>query len=94
VLRARTAQETVDACLRAGEILARYIAAVAISSYAAREDDDAESLIQLDGNLSFGNFLTVSQQVARMGGANPLATYISAALRLGKERPLGLQTQR
>jgi predicted HTH transcriptional regulator len=89
VLRARTAQETVDACLRAGEILARYIAAVAISSYAAREDDDAESLIQLDGNLSFGNFLTVSQQVARMGGANPLATYISAGFKARKGAPIG-----
>lgn len=89
VLRARTAQETVDACLRAGEILARYIAALAISSYAVREDDSAKPLTLLDGNLSFGHFLSVSQQVAKIGGKHPVANYLSAGFQARKKSETG-----
>jgi hypothetical protein len=81
VLRARTAHEVVDACLRAGEILARYVAAIAISSYAARDDDSVQPLTPLAGNLSFGHFLAVVQQVATLTSPHPAATYIAAGFK-------------
>jgi hypothetical protein len=84
VLRARTAQETVDACLRAGEILARYIAAVALSSYAARDDVGTQKLIPFKGNLAFGDFLTCIQQIAAIPIAHPATSYISAGFRARK----------
>src|SRR5712691_999652 len=84
VLRARTAHEVVDSCLRAGEILTRYIAAIAISSYAARDGDSAQALTPLEGNLSFGHFLTVVQQLAAIAVAHPATSYIAAGFKARK----------
>src|SRR4051812_46141514 len=39
VLRARSPQEKLDAILKCAEMLARYLAAVAVSSFAARADE-------------------------------------------------------
>lgn len=64
VLRARTASERVNATLKAAEVLARYLAAVAAASFASRTEDGASKLTALDGNLSFGHFLTVVQEAA------------------------------
>lgn len=64
VLRARTAAERVNATLKAAEVLARYLAAVAASSFASRTDDGVGRLSALDGNLSFGHFLKVVQEAA------------------------------
>src|SRR3954454_14809033 len=63
VLRARTAAERVNACLKAAEVLTRYLAAVAVASFASREDDAEAKLSELSGNLSFGHFLTTVQEV-------------------------------
>lgn len=59
VLRARTAAERVNACLKAAEVLTRYIAAVAVASFASRDEDADAKLSELSGNLSFGHFLTM-----------------------------------
>lgn len=64
VLRARTASERVNATLKAAEVLARYLAAVAAASFATRTEDAAAKLTALDGNLSFGHFLKVAQEAA------------------------------
>jgi len=64
VLRARTASERVNACLKAAEVLTRYLAAVALSSFAAREEGSAAKLSELRGNLAFGDFLRTVQEVA------------------------------
>lgn len=64
VLRARTAAERVNATLKAAEVLARYLAAVAASSFASRTEDGAGKLTALEGNLSFGHFLKVVQEAA------------------------------
>lgn len=64
VLRARTASERVNACLKASEVLSRYLAAVAIASFATREGSADAKLSELDGNLSFGHFLGIVQEVA------------------------------
>ena len=64
VLRARSASERVNASLKAAEVLTRYLAAVAAASFATRSDDGAALLTALQGNLSFGHFLTVVQEAA------------------------------
>jgi len=75
--------------LRAGEILARYIAAIAISSYAARDGDSAQALTPLEGNLSFGHFLTVIQQLAAIAVAHPAMSYIAAGFKARKGAATG-----
>ncbi len=73
VLRARSATERVGACLKAAEVLARYLAALAVASYAAREGDGKGELSELNGNLSFGHFLTTVQEVASTNEQHPAA---------------------
>src|SRR5215471_7268904 len=72
VLRAMSHSERLDACLRAAEVLTRYIAAVALSSCAAREGGDGLNIATLEGNLAFGHFLSTAQQVANIEGPHPL----------------------
>jgi hypothetical protein len=87
VLRARTPEEKIDASLRAAETLTRYLASVALSSFAARESGDALSLAPLQGNLAFGHFLTLVQQVAALNLPHPAEPYLAAGFRpkRGKE---------
>src|SRR3954454_12503741 len=71
VLRARTAAERVNASLKAAEVLARYLAAVAASSFAMRAEDGNAKLTALQGSLSFGHFLAVIQEAAAVAFAHP-----------------------
>src|SRR5664279_2596282 len=80
VLRARSHSERLDACLRAGEVLSRYIAAVALSSFAARDGGDGLNVSVLNGNLAFGHFLTTAQQVANIEVPHPADSYLSCLL--------------
>ncbi|MCA9630711.1 MAG: hypothetical protein KC766_23735 [Myxococcales bacterium] len=77
VLRARTAAERVNACLKAAEVLTRYLAAVAVASFASRDDDAEAKLSELSGNLSFGHFLTTVQEVAGAKGNHPAAPLLA-----------------
>lgn len=88
VLRARTQTERLDACLRAGEVLARYVSALALSSFAAREGGDALNVTALEGNLSFGHFLSMAQQVANIAVPHPAAAYLEAGFKPKKIRLL------
>lgn len=91
VLRARTASERVNATLKAAEVLARYLAAVAASSFASRTDDGAGRLTALEGDLSFGHFLTVVQEAA----ATPIQHLAKPLLAQGfKARKQGKETVR
>jgi hypothetical protein len=89
VLRARSPSERLDACLRAGEVLTRYIAAVALSSFAAREGGDSLNISALDGNLAFGHFLSAAQQIANIEVPHPLATYLAAGFKPKKGQLTG-----
>lgn len=84
VLRARSAQEIVDASLRAAEILCRYVAAVAISSYASRSGTSTDPIVELNGNLSFGNFLSAAQRVTQISAEHPAASYLNAGFKAKK----------
>jgi hypothetical protein len=89
VLRARSHSERLDACLRAGEVLARYITAVALSSFAAREGGDGLNISVLDGNLAFGHFLSTAQQVANVEVPHPAERYLSAGFKPKKGQLAG-----
>lgn len=67
ILRSRNLVNRLDAILRAGEALTRYTAALALASLAAQEGEHfaaPDSLLAFDGNLSWGHFLDVIQQVS------------------------------
>jgi len=81
VLRSRTPAETVDACLKTGEVLARYIAYLALSSYTVRDDaeSDCEYLASMDieGPLAFGTYLAIAQRMAKAPFKHPLGPFMS-----------------
>jgi hypothetical protein len=90
VSRARSQAERLDACLRAAEVVARYVTAVALSSFAAREGGDSLNISPLDGNLSFGQFLSAAQQVANIEVPHPAAPYLNAGFKPKKGEAAGV----
>ncbi len=85
VLRARTAAERVNACLKAAEVLTRYLAAVAVASFSSRDDDADAKLSELSGNLSFGHFLTTVQEITSARGQHPAQQPLRYAFRVNKK---------
>ncbi len=90
IMRARSFPERLDACLRSGEVLARYITAVVLSSFAARDGGDALNISALDGNLSFGHFLSAAQQVSNIEVPHPAESYLSAGFKPKKGQTSGV----
>ncbi len=90
VLRSRTDAERIDNCLKAAEVLTRYLAAAALSSFAAREGAEANGLSMgpLSGSLSFGHFLSLVQRIAAVGD-HPLFGYLSPFRRKKKAKGPG-----
>jgi hypothetical protein len=93
IVRCRSAQEQLDLLLRAGEVLARYLALVGTASYAARtsDGDPAEAPPDLSGALSFGRYVQMAQFAARSQAEHPLAAELLAGFRAkgGGEGPTG-----
>jgi hypothetical protein len=85
ILRVRSAVERVDACLKAAEVLTRYLAAVAVASFASRDDESEANLSELSGNLSFGHFLTTVQEVTAARGQHPARLPLRYAFRASKK---------
>ena len=86
VRRARTASARVNTCLKAAEVLARYLAAVALASFATREEHESESwLSELEGDLSFGSFLTTVQEVAGLKVPHPAAPLLAQGFKSTKQ---------
>jgi DNA-binding MarR family transcriptional regulator len=82
ICRHPNSKELIEAALKAGEVLARYVAALAVSSFCARQDADAKipsELNEFRGNLSFGHFLAVLKGVARSAAVHPLKANLEAA---------------
>ena len=90
ILRARSHTERLDACVRAAEVLARYVAAVALSSFAAREGGDALDISILEGALSFLHFLSTAQQVSNVEVPRPAAPYLAAGFKPKKRQETGV----
>lgn len=81
LVRSRSDAERVEHCLKAAEVLARYLASVALASYATRETDATIALTPLSGNLAFGDFLRIAQQIAASDVIHPVAQYLHAGFR-------------
>lgn len=83
LLRTGSPQEHLDACLRAAEVVTRYLAALAAASFAARDGagTDNLSLESLsDKNLAFGDYLRVVQRIVALGEKmnHPLKAHLSS----------------
>ena len=86
ILRTSTPQEQIDACLKAAEILCRYLAALALSSLRSRDIEDfPDNVKPLSGALSFGHYLSVVQAIAK-AGQHPLYPYFKPFRPRGKGR--------
>ncbi len=84
VLRARSEIERLDQILRCAEVVTRYVAAVCIASFAAREDKTVPvptAIQDFEGNLSFGHFLSVVQAVVKLNDKHPLLFTLSQCFR-------------
>jgi predicted HTH transcriptional regulator len=82
VCRQHDDKELIEATLKAGEVLARYLAALAVSSFCARDDASAEvpkELLSFRGNLSFGHFIGALKGIARSEANHPLRFHLTKA---------------
>ncbi len=87
VLRARSDTEQLDQILRCAEVTTRYLAALAIASFAAREDAAVEPPPAFEGfagDLAFGDFLSVVQGVTKLTTKHPLQIPLSQSFRKKK----------
>ena len=78
ILRSHGVHEQIDAILRCGEILARYLATLSLASFSSRNTDDkALSFPKTVGELSFGDFLSIVQRVSKAPADHPLKPYFA-----------------
>ncbi len=85
VVRSVDDRELVDSTLKASEVVARYLAAMAAASFATREDVSACSpaeVVNFRGKLSFGQYADLIQGVARENIAHPLARSFAVAFKV------------
>lgn len=65
-MRARSVPARVDATLKAAELLTRYLSIVALASWSESADVASDELLPyFEGNLSFGSFLRIPQDLAK-----------------------------
>ena len=75
-LRVREPPAQLDACLKAAEVLCRYVAALALASLRSREKKRfPRNVNKLKGNLNFGDYLGLVQASAKVGG-HPLESHL------------------
>lgn len=92
ILRSRTDATIVDAILKAGEVLTRYIAIAGLASVAHRQDvgEPFFDTAELKGPIAFGSFLAAAQLAASYAGDHPLRSHLRAGfLKKEKSRKAG-----
>lgn len=80
IYRTRSQAEKLDQILRCAEVTTRYLCALAIASFAAREDTTVSpppALTEFRGNLAFGHFLSVVQAISSLNTRHPLQLLFS-----------------
>jgi hypothetical protein len=83
-LRADQPSERIHGCLKAAEVVCRYLAGLALSSLSVRKDEESpETIKPLSGDLAFGDFLSVVQAVSKIEG-HPLTPYLTPFRPKGK----------
>lgn len=81
ILRARSHENLLEATLKAGEVLSRYIGALALTSFACRRTDPPAAPFEPDRflkALAFGDFLELTQCVAISNCDHPLRSQLEA----------------
>ena len=92
IVRARAPRERLDAILKCSETLTRYLAALGLASFAAREDPTAPPpaiFADFTGPLSFGHFLALADVIAKTLAAHPLKAVLAAVFP-AKDKKSGL----
>lgn len=92
LLRARSDQEIIDASLKAGEVITRYLAILSLASYRARKCSDTvgATAFALYGNLSWGHFLKVVQKITSLNVEHPINIHM-AAFRAAKKGKISVK---
>ncbi len=79
----------LDACLKAAEVLCRYLAVLALASLRSRNTEKFPSGIEEPvGPLSFGHYLSLVQAAAKVDG-HPLSSYLGPFRARGRGRGPG-----
>jgi hypothetical protein len=88
VARGSSRPEKLEACLKAAEMLARYLAVISLASAAATKPSDRDLPVVegFDGNLAFGAFETAIRQAIAVSWEHPLREQLRAAMRSTKKR--------
>ncbi|MEI6063565.1 MAG: ATP-binding protein [Pseudanabaena sp. ELA748] len=90
--RARSEPERLDQIMRCAEVTTRYLAAMAIASFAARTDSSLaipEAFTKFQGNLSFGHFLSIVQAISGLRSTHPLVPQFSQSFQAKKSTAKG-----
>ncbi len=94
LLRVKDARSQLDACLKAAEVLCRYLAALALASLRSRERRDfPPNVKKLKGSLSFGHYLRLVQATATSPG-HPLTQHFGPFRQRSKGRGPGKADRR
>lgn len=96
VVRALGNAETVDACIKAAEVVARYVAVAALASASSTRNpgDEPPDVDDFNGNLSFGVFETAARASAAVQWPHPLREQLRLCLRAVKRKSKGVAGQR
>jgi hypothetical protein len=88
VVRAMGATERLDACIKAAEVTARYIAVASLASAAATREtaEPPPAVDSFVGNLSFGNFEKAARASASVEWSHPLREQLRLCLQSAKMR--------
>ena len=90
--RARSNSAKLDQIMRCAEVTTRYLCALAIASFAAREDETflpPKALSEFKGNLAFGHFLSVVQAISSLKTSHPLQNQFSQCFQNKKSKAKG-----
>lgn len=82
VYRSGKSLETVDACIKAAEVLIRYCSVLGLASISARDEKSVDvpgSFRVFEGNLSFGKFLSICEGTVSVDTKHPLREFFLAA---------------
>lgn len=88
VVRSVGAAARLEACIKAAEVIARYVAVTALASAASTREtgESAPSVENFSGNLSFGVFENAARASTAVGWSHPLREPLRLCLKSTKKR--------
>src|SRR5690348_7218460 len=88
VVRAIGSAEKLDACIKAAEVIARFVAVAALASSAASrpESEPPPEVENFVGNLAFGVFENAARATAAVAWDHPLRDQLRLCLKSAKRR--------